>query len=412
MVSIDYAVELAKMVITRFEKSFKIKGDAPSGNMSIKLIDNKKYMSDKDYEYRLKINEIAIRLEQAGLLKIKWYEKNNIIDRFYFNLENLDRFYEISKVERKIDSLNVILLEVENFSNRIQTKWIQNFFDEVKIEIENNRRLPYSLKDEGKRHFVFESLAGIDELLISEGLILERVFSKKYLKNSKVFEKEIRGIVLGIIKKYCLDIDNTLSPEEILIGVGIEKTTTELFIKGALRLKCLDRILDLTDFPYGTALNTQTLRLVSVLDSPINRFISIENKANYLDACEKATENELIVFSSGFYNPSQRRFLAEVRDILIKDNQKCVFFHSGDLDYGGFNIFNHIKKNMIPEIQPLNMNVQIFQKYIEFAEELKSADYRSKLEKLLSNGEYEVFHDLISYLLEKNKTLEQEAFLF
>lgn len=406
-----YIVDLLTMAIDRYESSKKLKDDVIFGNMSVKLMDKKSYMSNLDFHYRLNINEGAATLEKQGLIRIKWYDKNNIIDRFYFNIETIDQFYKITKVVKKLDNLQEIINNLELYASKVTVSWITEFFKETVVNISLSKKLPAFMQNAQKRVLVLESLLGIDELITINGLMLERAFSKKYLKNSKFFEKEVRVVILGILKKYNSNLNSELSKDEMLLEIGIEKTSNELFIKAPIRLTFDGKILDLKDFPYGTALNTQTFRIAKVYDVNVKRFISIENKANFLNACEKSREGDLIAFSSGYYNPTQRAFLAELRKNILDKQHDCKFYHSGDMDLGGFNIFYHIKKYVIPELIPLNMNCQVFMENIDYAEDFKSEEYKIKLEKLL-NEENGVFNELIKLMLKKDKMLEQECLLF
>jgi hypothetical protein len=324
----------------------------------------------------------------------------------------MDQFYVIANVDKKIDELQQLKVELNGMMADIQTHWILDFLRFLLIEIEEKKHIPSKISDSNKRYIIFKSLIGIDGLLQTNQMMLERVFSKKYLNNSKLFEKEVRSIILGIIRKYDLSLGEDLSVDEILAEVGIEKTTTELFIKAPMSIWYKRNLLDLTNFPYGVALNTQTFKLIEVENVKIAKLISIENKANFLKACEEAEADTAIVFSSGFYNPSQRKFLSRVREVALQGNPECQFYHSGDMDLGGFNIFNHIKKMVLPELQPYNMNSEVFQVNLDYAEDIKDNEYRVKIEKLLLDINFEEFHDLIRLMVDKGKILEQECLLF
>lgn len=81
------------------------------------------------------------------------------------------------------------------------------------------------------------------------------------------------------------------------------------------------------------------------------------------------------------------------------------YYHTGDLDYGGIRIFQFIRENIFPELQPLNMNREIYEKNLiegEILEETK----RKKLEKV----EEPILADLIQAILEQGMVIEQESF--
>lgn len=95
---------------------------------------------------------------------------------------------------------------------------------------------------------------------------------------------------------------------------------------------------------------------------------------------------------------------------MLKNQTSCEvqYFHSGDLDYGGIKIFQHIRRVIFPELQPLQMDVDTYEAYQEFAEELET----ETLEKLKQvQDENPQIQELIRKLLETGKGIEQECFL-
>ena len=105
-------------------------------------------------------------------------------------------------------------------------------------------------------------------------------------------------------------------------------------------------------------------------------------------------------------------FLQKLAEILDA-NQPIEYFHSGDLDYGGVKIFEYIQKRIFPKLQPLYMDVGIYEKYREFAEPLDKLDKNvkeSKLEKL-NELKVPILQDLIDKLVQEGKGIEQEIFI-
>lgn len=78
------------------------------------------------------------------------------------------------------------------------------------------------------------------------------------------------------------------------------------------------------------------------------------------------------------------------------------------MDYGGIKIFQHIRKTIFPELQPLQMDVDAYEAYQEFAEEIEP----ETLEKLKQVQDENIqIQKLIGKLLETGKGIEQECFL-
>lgn len=404
-------VAIAKLIINRYEDSTKMKELSSDGSQSVKLIGNKAYDSDTNFELRPAMNKAALAMQAEGLIKIKWYEKNNIIARIVYTVSDIDRFYDIAGMKKKTDYLDNIVEYLTGFLDVIKIDWIKSFLSDTINIISSDKRIPAIIKDTDKRSWLMLSLCGISELLSSNTFMMERAFSKKYLKNSKLFENEVRVVLISIIKKYKTDIEEDLSVDGYLSEVGIEKSNTELFVKGPIILDYQGKILDLTNFPFGVALNRQLLSKSHIASANSSRLISIENKTNFLNACSNANNSDIIVFSSGFYNPSQRKFLSDLGQVMKSYAQDCLFYHSGDLDFGGLNIFVHIKKNVFNTLKPLDMNAETFIKYKEYSEPFTN-EYGTKLYNLVGNDDYSQFYDLIILMLENRRILEQECLLF
>ena len=81
-------------------------------------------------------------------------------------------------------------------------------------------------------------------------------------------------------------------------------------------------------------------------------------------------------------------------------------FHSGDMDYGGIRIFEYIQKHIFPGIKPLQMDVETYEKYEEYAKTI-SKETMEKLEKV----NVPLLEELKEKLLETGNGIEQESFL-
>ena len=99
-------------------------------------------------------------------------------------------------------------------------------------------------------------------------------------------------------------------------------------------------------------------------------------------------------------------------DELLKKLQRVIegkdveVFHSGDMDYGGIRIFEYIQKHIFPGIKPLQMDVETYEKYEEYAKTI-SKETMEKLEKV----NVPLLEELKEKLLETGKGIEQESFL-
>ena len=197
---------------------------------------------------------------------------------------------------------------------------------------------------------------------------------------------------------------NSMALEQLLI----EENSQELAVKGPLKLKIWKgseaKRVDLSDFTYGVVLNSQTVKhaMVEVEQPALKKIVTIENKTNYL-AMEYDPEI-LYIYSHGYFSPLEREFLKKLQRVI--EGKDVEVFHSGDMDYGGIRIFEYIQKHIFPGIKPLQMDVETYEKYEEYAKTI-SKETMEKLEKV----NVPLLEELKEKLLETGKGIEQESFL-
>lgn len=401
--------DIALKIVERYEKSAKFRDKSVEGNMSVNFQTIKEYNSDSNYKYRFAINEAAVAMEKRGLILIKWISKDNIIERISFNLKDMDKFYDICGSQKKEDVINDVLDQLGHFAEIIYSVEIKNMLNDFIAQINKKQSVPKVIEDDEKRQNILDILLGIDEIIKSDESLYERVFSKKYIKNSKTFEKKYRTTTISLLKKYFegfMDLDD----DEVLSSVGIIKTNNDLNIKGSIIFKLEDSELDLSGFLYGVGLNDRTISEISLKSFSFDRVISVENKANFNYLCQHE-KDALIIFSGGFYSPSHRRFLLRLYNDIKKIDKNVEFYHWGDIDFGGINIYRHIKNNIIKDLKPLLMDVKTIEKNIDYCEKIDSDDYIKKLSRLLDDKSIAEMHGVIQYIIKKRITLEQECII-
>ena len=117
-------------------------------------------------------------------------------------------------------------------------------------------------------------------------------------------------------------------------------------------------------------------------------------------------EHTLYIFTHGFFSPKESRFLQKVNRVL--ENAGTEFYHSGDLDYGGIKIFQYIQKNIFPKLKPYQMDVETYEKYKDYAEDLEKTTIE-KLKKL--EIKESALQKLAQKIIDEGRGIEQESFL-
>lgn len=359
----------------------------------------------------------AIQLQNRNLIQIDWVKgyRGSDIERIRYRLEEKAAFYILYQQEvdaeflPKQEKIRLYQEFLRNQLAQVKKLWIRAYYQDLLERSENKRKkdLLELLADEKKYAPCFE---GLDQLTES---VFKRIFSKKYLGNTKTFEQEMQSHVISTAKKFCPDVEKEMDDTTVLQQLWIEEYAQELSLKGKLHF-CLKEENGSTQeintecYRFGTTLNSQTLEHAEIKEvQNIQKIVIFENKANYISAPYK--DGILYLFSHGYFSPKECRFLKQLHQVL-KNQTSCEvqYFHSGDLDYGGIKIFQYIRKTIFPELEPLQMDVETYEAYQEFTEVI-DPETLEKLKRV--QDENPKLQELIKRLIETGKGIEQECFL-
>lgn len=348
--------------------------------------------------------EEARELAEKGLLKVKWRDWGSSIEKIKYHTENLEIFYRMAGKEPPWTALERYGKQIEELMSGLKKEWIYRYCEEALCSPMKKAKIPKNLT---KKHFL-RCLKGLDEL--TEPMYM-RLFSIKYLSDSKEFEKKYKDAMLTIARHYCPDVEEGMEESAVLSQIYIEDYAQQLWIKGSLKLELEGRKQDYADFPYGAALNSQTLKHAVVLpEQNISKVITVENKANFESM--KYEEGTLLIFTHGFFAPGERCFLRKMVNVLP---QETLYYHTGDLDLGGIRIFHDIRVKVMPNLKPLQMDVETFRKYKDLGfggriEDRKEMDKNIYCEQL-RNIEEPQLHELAEEIIRTGWVIEQESFI-
>ncbi|MDE6907859.1 MAG: DUF2220 domain-containing protein [Lachnospiraceae bacterium] len=360
-----------------------------------KLTGNK---SLKDFPDNSKTREEAKRLEGQKLLKVDWYDGKSVMKKISYRAENLETFYRMAGQTPPWCVLEEYKKQLQALLPTLKKEWIRQYCEEELAGQLEKGNIPKNLQ---KERFL-DCLRGLDGL---EEPVYKRLFSIRYLSDSKEFEKELQRVVITIAKNYCPDVTEGMEDSAVLSQIYLEEYSQELWIKGSLRLELERREQDYDKFVYGAALNSQTLKNAKVLpDQKITKIITVENKANFESM--KYEEGTLIIFTHGFLAPGEREFLRKLVKALPEGTR---YYHTGDLDLGGVRIFHDIRTKVMPELEPLQMDADTFRHYkkLGFGEKIEKQEYWEKVRKVAEPR----LQGLIDEILKERWVIEQESFL-
>lgn len=133
----------------------------------------------------------------------------------------------------------------------------------------------------------------------------------------------------------------------------------------------------------------------------------IESKTNYDEYLNSEIQgSELVIYHGGFLGPQKRKLIQKIRDSL--STAIPVFFWA-DIDLGGFQMFSRLQ-NILPHLQPMRMSAADVRRYASLGL-VRPIKYLHRLEELLNQEEYLLFHEAIREILSHGITIEQEVFL-
>ncbi len=405
-----YAYRILNELLARYNRSRHRKGDAKV-NRSIRF-----YFEPNSFpEYFIDglnnesdvINDEMKQLERQGLVVINWIEKEVLLQYVDINLNKIKEVHVLLGQE----SLNEVIQQRIQFLNmksfELKTPWILRVIDRT-LDVLKNQELPALAQDHEYLQLLISCFQGIEEK--GEEIMPERFFSKRYLKDSKLFEKRIRSRLVTLYKQNYEGVSDW-DEDDVLQEIGIVKSFEEMQVWGDLQYLCNGRILQFGNFPFGTTINADTIRTGEIIRIGHNRILIIENKSVYLEYVKrKQSMDELVVYVGGFPGPIKRKLFSQIHTWMKREKTTSPSIHFwGDIDLGGFRIFHHLQSLVLPMLNPFRMDEASLLSHLEWAEPVEQS-YKKVLIKLRENSHMERFWPVIDEMINRNLRLEQEAF--
>ncbi len=302
----------------------------------------------------------------------------------------------------------------ENTSIETHPQWWFDFLNQEKLELENfNSALERRKEFLEEQRFFYKTMEGIAKhsvQFVKLNLKMNwRQFSVKYFGDSKKLNssknKILRTLVQFALKEETLgEIQNEAA---LFSYVGIEFKEEIFLICGPAKL----RSQDLREWRPFFALSETMSHEVWDL-SLVKGILTIENEESFHFFSRQNLKPEwLALYLGGFPSSSKMNLLKKWSTLT-----SAPFYHWGDLDCGGIEIFLFLEKELGLKIRPLGMSGEVLERYLNSTQTLSSIE-RKKLEKLKSKiekcalSQAHALSPLIDKMLAMDKKLEQEAVL-
>ena len=329
----------------------------------------------------------------------------------YFENENEEKFRivlninEVEKIYKALgkDNPKNNLLEEKEYLLKLLQKYQNN---EVlrglllkSIEKVDNLHIPKSIY---KSHDNLEIiLKGIDGIMSNKENILLRNLSIKLFSDSKTLEKNSEVIFQRMQQFSTYSFRDFF---EFCECFNVNKNIGFVYVKGNIELNLNGEIIDLGKLGIIFAIPSDLLNNNLVERINVKKIMTIENETtfNYFN-----DPSYLYVFSKG--HPTQR--VITFLRLLSEFNPNLEYYHCGDIDWGGFNIYFDLVEKTGIKFNLYNMDIQTLITYNDYLKVLTNKDRDnllslSKKEKVKSNSS---INETIIYMLKNNCKLEQEA---
>jgi len=355
------------------------------------------YFDESSLEYET-IHEVLKQMEDKGYIKIIWRRKGSIVSKVFLNNSQIISIYKY--LGRKPKKL--LLAQTLDLLNELQTidatKICNEFITYLITRLEEGKTISEYIKiDDMERTKLIIRALSLTESNTEEYYIRE--FSIRHFGNSKTYE-EVLPILLKIMKKFDTNFKD-MESTAILAEYFIYSTPNYVYIKGDVGLlKLDDTTISLKELKQGIGISGDDIEKISFNSiEAVAKVITIENLTTFFRWKESGS---IIIYLGGYHNSVRRKLLS----IIYQSIPQAKYLHFGDIDAGGFEIYEDLcRKTNIP-FKPYLMDIQTLRNHKQYAKKLTGND-RKRIKRLMER--YSRYEEMMEYMLEENVKLEQEC---
>jgi hypothetical protein len=384
----NFEKEIINRLIDKYEKSKSFTGD----NKVIQRFTMKipslfpKYNDHSEYELFVALNDSIDTLVKKSYVIAK-ANSAHVYSTVTLNVGKLAEIYEYVGRQEKKEINNSIVEILAKYKERNQI--LNLYCSSQNVRIDTNKPIQFFNDDLVELENI---LLAVDELLKVDKETFVRDFSVRVFKDSKVFEK-IASKVVNLIYEY----GDFPEKDKVLGNLNIIKNPTYVNFKGPGSLSIKGQRLDLTNFSGDIAVSSIILPEIDKIDITGKAVITIENLTSFHTFNDK---DMFAIYLGGYHNSVRRDFIKK----LHQQNSQKTFYHFGDIDAGGFNILEHLKRETGVEFIPFKMDIETLENYTNYTKNLTEND-KKRLLRLLDSQHSNV----IKFMLDNNCKLEQEV---
>lgn len=363
------------------------------------------YFDENSLAYE-EIHGTAGHLEEMGYTCSVWKggKKNHILQKIVLCDEKVDEIYcHLGRVpEKQMQQAQLAVLQ--ELKTECSTPVARNFICWLMKRLEQGKTVKEYLNlddTEGSRRLI----RAIHKIETNQKEIYIREFSVQCFGDSKELEKK-SGLIGKIFRRFSDDMED-MDNDVILAEYGIYRTPNYVYVKGGGRLRigtpeAYD--IDLRSLRQGIGLSGEDLDgLEWKGDVSVKRIITIENLTTFFRWEEP---DSVLIYLGGYHNAVRRKFLQKLYQVF----PEAEYFHFGDIDVGGFEIYEDLCRRTGIPFTTYKMGISELEQYEQYTRELTEND-RKRMDSLLNNEAYENVWPILRYMKEHGKKLERESIL-
>ena len=363
------------------------------------------YFDENSLAYE-EIHGTAGHLEEMGSTCSVWKggKKNHILQKIVLCDEKVDEIYRhLGRVpEKQMQQAQLAVLQ--ELKTECSTPVARNFICWLMKRLEQGKTVKEYLNlddTEGSRRLI----RAIHRIETNQKEIYIREFSVQCFGDSKELEKK-SGLIGKIFRRFSDDMED-MDNDVILAEYGIYRTPNYVYVKGSGRLRigtpeAYD--IDLRSLRQGIGLSGEDLDgLEWKVDVSVKRIITIENLTTFFRWEEP---DSVLIYLGGYHNAGRRKFLQKLYQVF----PEAEYFHFGDIDVGGFEIYEDLCRRTGIPFDTYKMGISELEQYEQYTRELTEND-RKRMDSLLNDEAYENVWPILRYMKEHGKKLEQESIL-
>ncbi|KVW96919.1 Wadjet anti-phage system protein JetD domain-containing protein [Thiobacillus denitrificans] len=175
-----------------------------------------------------------------------------------------------------------------------------------------------------------------------------RSFSVQVTDDSKAMER----LKASFAEAWCKAHDcESRDVDDLYHSLGLIKTPQPVLLRGAVSLRGEQTLLDLSEVRPWIGLPGETLANLVLPERP-GYVLSIENWTSFARHCREVPDTGFILYTGGFPNPSIQSVFKRLGQEL---SQATPFYHWGDTDVRGLEIFALVTRLSGREVRPHQM---------------------------------------------------------